>query len=1516
MDNNSLNARYTQAVNLSESLAIDKNEQIISFLMELLDSGLFNEIKQDKKWEQLIFSLIEISNFNVKKLLDYRCKKNPESVLFGNCSGEISKDYTYSEVIQSVRKIAIYLSKIRDAYKARNEFKIAILSENCLEMPLVDLGALYAGVIDVIIPPNLTEEHIAFILNQSKPKILFIQSPKYYDKIKHADYLKNNDVNLISLVKPIPDSDIPVLKDMINESYSEMELNSIQNPLKIDDLATIMYTSGTTGEPKGIMFSNLNIILKRFARALALPEIGRNDIFLSYLPLFHTFGRYLEMMGAIFWGAKYIFADNSSIDTLTKLMRVMKPTIFISIPKKWVQLYDYICDRIDIEIADKKDVLSKVREVTGGELKWGLSAAGYLSSDVFNFFNYNEINLLSGFGMTEATGGVTMTPPKKYKDNSIGIPLPGIETSLGEESELLIRGKYVMMGYYGILEQPFIDGHWFPTGDIVNIDEDGYHFIIDRKKDIYKNSRGETIAPQKIENLFLESEFVKQVFLVGDHRPFNTLLIYPNFDSPILAQDNSQIDDLFSSLIVSVNKFLPKHERIIDYRLIDRPFSVENEEITPKNTLKRWVIEKNFLEQIHGMYVKNYKTLIYNNIEINIPNWFLKEKGLLQQDIQKVDNFIRIEKLKKNLLLSQHPDYSDVIRVGDFYYKTTFNKLNFEDIFTDPLLWLGNKSLFEFCDASISEWIRVDRIKGTTSFYEVAALYNFSNYEQGKSILTDNSQNPLLLLHFALCFVYSNENLFNLLGINFLKSFIETNNIYYFRISKEILGRINIITNHSVLRELFALVLKYLKDKDFKYLLELYLRNLFNLFDKSSTDLFIEYASGNELSVLEETLDDLIIKYPVDANIKKSPIPFLLNVLCQYGINHPTKYVHIRQIFSKYETLFIKSEFSLLASQNRKQMREGFRYWLGDVSRLAVDPDTGNEYKWSDVIIFDETVSRDDRQKILTSIKESNIIREAVFLVTKGILISLNNIVPSGIFISLYRTELDRRIYKINIQTRFQGSFSVILTVYNPNIREKILEEINWMILAGSRYFLTELVEDFGGIWDEHDMWTSKYLPSDTVRRQIIRLSKKNVNNVASDKDIILWHFYIWNCSATYFNFIRLTNFKYKISSPDIDAFYVPEHDYNLGSRLVTFSTRENYISFKESIDNFEKCFLYKTVSEYPSLADDNYPFFIYSGILNAFGEDLGLKMLKEYLIMEENSPLKNIARVELLTHFITEVESNGFLPKQIYFAINRFLRWYDINRDASNIALAHTLNDIYETYQLNAFESEYPELRIRFYLNTVFKFSTVKLRDHITKLINNIRLKKQSLDNISDSLLHIKLDTEMSEKEEYFLTRLTYPFVKPDVPAVLVKASSEAGTETNLVVQYEDSEGNNLFIRKPVNPKEINKLFQLFLDANLRVTFKAEHQYLVVTSEQGHIVGGLFYMIEDSETVRMEKIVISRKFRGKSISDLLMKDFFSRLVSSKFINLTTGYYRPEYFYKFGFKLDSKFGGLVKELTK
>ena len=244
--------------------------------------------------------------------------------------------------------------------------------------------------------------------------------------------------------------------------------------------------------------------------------------------------------------------------------------------------------------------------MTGGNLKWGLSAAGYLDPDIFRFFNDNGINLLSGYGMTEATGGITMTPPSDYYTDSVGKPLPGIELKLAEDNELLMRGPYVSPGYYKEeIKGSFTDG-WFHTGDIFR-KKKGHYFIVDRKKEIYKNSRGQTISPQKIENLFQDFEAIKSVFLIGDGKEFNTVLIYPDLRNDIINLENmsqKEIRTYFSSLVFSVNSFLPSYERIVNYAIIPRDFVKDKNEITSKNTFKRKKILENFSDIIDPMYEK------------------------------------------------------------------------------------------------------------------------------------------------------------------------------------------------------------------------------------------------------------------------------------------------------------------------------------------------------------------------------------------------------------------------------------------------------------------------------------------------------------------------------------------------------------------------------------------------------------------------------------------------------------------------------------------------------------------------------------------------------------------------------------------------------------------------------------------------------------------------------------------------------------------------------------------------
>jgi hypothetical protein len=282
----------------------------------------------------------------------------------------------------------------------------------------------------------------------------------------------------------------------------------------------------------------------------------------------------------------------------------------------------------------------------------------------------------------------------------VGIPLPGIETKLSEDGELLIRGGYVSDGYFGDPIQPTMVDGWFHTGDIFKI-KNKHYFIIDRKKEIYKNSRGQTIAPQKIEHMFEDFDAIESAFLVGDGLEFNTLLIYPSQEHKSTESEQ----DYFKSLVQSVNSFLTPYERIIDFTIVERDFSSDHNERTQKNTYKRKQILKNFKDLISPMYRKNYFPLIYECSEIRIPNWLIAEKGVTTSNLKWDGKTLWITGDKVGLKLQWQ---NDKLSIGNYYYDIKSNILDLQSFLKSPALWLGNGPLVNFIGSRESQPISMN----------------------------------------------------------------------------------------------------------------------------------------------------------------------------------------------------------------------------------------------------------------------------------------------------------------------------------------------------------------------------------------------------------------------------------------------------------------------------------------------------------------------------------------------------------------------------------------------------------------------------------------------------------------------------------------------------------------------------------------------------------------------------------------------------------------------------------------
>ena len=1483
-------------------------------------SEFLEKIYGDKKWEKLLKKLIVESNFTTYHLFSQRARDYKNKTLFKVLHGQTEINYSWETINNNIND---YKKSFFTLLNFTNKPLVVFFTVNSLEMAQLDIACLNSGITNVMIPANSVTQNITYILNQTKAEYIFVSEEKQLAKIKtiknSLKYLKKAVLIKGSSSEDWVLSFSEFLK--LKNNYKKGTIENFEKKITTRSLASIMYTSGTTGVPKGIMFTNLNIVYKRFCRALALPKISDKDRFLAYLPLFHTFGRYLEMMGSIFWGTEYVFMENPSAETMLQNMKQVKPSIFISIPKKWIELYDSICEKVDIEIESEETIKKVVEETTGGNLKWGLSAAGFLPSEIFIFFQKYEIELMSGFGMTEATGGITMTPPGRYFPNSLGKELPGIEIKLEEDGELLIKGDYVMQGYFGESKsETFTKGGWLPTGDIMQMDKNGFIEIIDRKKEIYKNVKGETVAPQKIENYFRDIDSVKQVFLVGDHRLYNTVLIFPNFDeeeSKLKEINDEQLQEFFSSVIVTVNKFLAPFERIIDFRIIDRPFSDEFGELTPKSTYKRRVIEKNFKELIETMYMQNYTNLKFKSIYIRIPNWFLLEKGILNRDIIIDKNGIKVPKLNLSLKVKSEDKQNKLFKIGNYTYKIKENFIDFQALLTTPTYWLGNQSLTDFTGNSIYQWYRTDYKFDKIEFVKPNEKPKINDTVRNRIKKTlKSSEVSLEGLHYSSMLLQSSSVIDNSLAVKYLNFVLDNEVEQNYNLAVELLKRPSLASKLNYRRKMFLLAASKINKISFNIYLDKYIEHDKNLFDDKLIKEFVKNARGKDkLEAIEKILEQVLNSEKRKKGFVNTPIPSLFKLLSNYGINHPISYLKIRQLFVKYQLLDSRKEINQIAQKERYSLRKGFRNWIGINQSVAVDPETFEEYSWQNIIITEEDIDTTDKKKIIKAISNTSILREAIFLISKGVRIGLNDILPGGIWISHLGTYHHKSVYRVSVQTRLHGAFDFVLNLNKNTPPKKIKEEVNWLILAGSGLAGQKLVEDFGGYWEELDMWSEEFITGDTVAKFYYRKTRK-----LEDKEKArlrnIWPFFVWNASASYYRFWKMSGYKIALSDPSAINIIISPHDYHIGTRIVSISTRTKTTSLVEFLNNLNKYFIQQTQSQYPFITKRKIWNYVFSGIISAEGSKKGLEILKIFETEQiKKFKAKNLKLIKKqLQEFIKKVESDGFIPTRLFFAIKRFHRWYELNRDASIQAQAEMLYDLTDTYRLADLEKDYPETRTRFFIKTAFAESDVKLQNYLNDIVKKQREKSITKDEYFSLLYAIQNDFELNEKEDFFLARLNYPYLKPSDSAAIIKTKLEGTILSNLEVELEDYDGIPFYIRKPTTPKEISRLHQLFISSNLLVNFRSDHQFLVAISDRGFIIGGLFYLTRDETTVHMEKIVVSSRYRRKGVSEGLMNELFNRVKSDGHKFVTTGFFHPEYFYRFGFKIEKKYSGLVKEI--
>lgn len=569
---------------------------------------------------------------------------------------------TYEEFYKRVLMLARGLRKVGMVPGDR----VAIFSENRLGWAISDFGIQSAGGITVPIYATNTGNQAVHILNHCNAKIVFCSTRGQYEKLLAVkDEIPNVEL-VISYERFMGDRNFPV--------YTQYQLSEVEKPLsqedknfiegqidriKPDDIVTIIYTSGTTGVPKGVLLTQRNIMVNA---EYGLKQLGIHlgeQTTLSFLPLSHVLERTANYYVTLFNGHHIAFAEN--VAAVMENMAETRPTSMVSVPRLFEKIHSRVYENVHrmphlrkmlfhkavetgreyvnrkyvrkeklglLQLRHKfydRLVFKKIRDRFGGRLSYFLCGGAPLDKTINEFMWIIGIPVYAGYGLTETSPGVTLSSAGEVRFDSVGKAIRDTDVRLAEDGELLVKGPQVMQGYYRnerATREAFDDG-WFKTGDIARIDEEGFVYITDRKKELIVTAGGKNIAPQPIENELRLDKFISQAIVFGDRKPYLVALLTPDLerlidyarkqninyiDSEELI-NNQRIKALFQTRIAELNKGFPSYKTIKYFSILPGEFSIEGGELTPTLKLKRKVIYGKYKDIIDEMYVANPKNI-------------------------------------------------------------------------------------------------------------------------------------------------------------------------------------------------------------------------------------------------------------------------------------------------------------------------------------------------------------------------------------------------------------------------------------------------------------------------------------------------------------------------------------------------------------------------------------------------------------------------------------------------------------------------------------------------------------------------------------------------------------------------------------------------------------------------------------------------------------------------------------------------------------------------------------------
>ena len=1469
--------------------------------------GSLDSAEARHHWADLMFRIVESAQYTLLTMFEQRVGEHPQRPLFRETEDNPSL-WSYERVFSTMKKMAASF------YSAEAEPRVLLYLDNSPEGACADLACLTFGILDSPIDRHFDKDTIAFIVKRLGINIVVTDTETRLHRLNEVEKLTGMPLKIF-ITDPhnraLREQDLYLGEACSRLSASEADEILAQQPLRdLHAVSTVMFTSGSTGEPKGLAFTNYNLVTKRFARAAALPEVGRDEVLFCYLPLFHTFGRFLEMMGMIYWRGTYVFAGNTSRETFLMRLSEVQPTGLIGIPLRWRQIQERCIEQLD-PAASPEAEQAAFRSVVGARLRWGLSAAGFLPPKTFRFFHRNHVALGSGFGMTEATGGITMTPPHEYRDNSVGIPLPGMSTRLTAEGELEIGGPYLAR-YLEQLESEDpgtasfnarTEDVWLKTGDLFKVDDHGHYQIVDRLKDIYKNNRGQTVAPRRVEQKFEDVAGIKNVFLVGDGRDYNVLLIVPDTEDEFLSEKDreKERESYYKNIVTAANQELMPYERVVNIALLDRDFDIEHGELTPKGSFKRKRVEKNFAAEIEALYVRDFAEFNCGELTVHVPRWFFRDLGELETDnIECSPDGLR-DRVRERFLPIRAAGNN--VLIGDLEYELENRVIDLGLFARQPLLWSGNPALMAFCPCK-EGWDA--RLKGVTA--NVFLPYR----EQAEAQVIENSEvsvsNPKLqqvnrLFTDAL---YRSESVATA-AVEQLETVLTESED---RLASLVGRRLEALARHPIenLRCLaYSIMLLNRPMPDFRSVFPAFLSSGLTFLN----DEFIHRIGHRNIERRRlEALRLRMFNYRTQLTWPSTPVIVdqigkLLTLMADFVKTNPEYYYAVRSEIASW--VVAQTEPSLM--RKAESLLVDLSEWFETDMRHKID--LYEDHDWSERLVFEEGISEYEISRLTEAFTRTTFLHKSIALAFDVHSFDLKTVIPGGIWFSRLLSQRGHNVYRVSINTEGGNHYELMVTMREDYAARPVRKVLCWLMAISEHPFGPGTLPRLGCSRPDLGVLSVAFVNNLTVWERIREYSSARTNIFVKRRPGFLSKLFI-RAMAAFFMTCRNSGFQIVPGHLSPTNVVVPEPDYRAGATILSLGGWQDYDGPLSLVRPLIKNFYEQTAMHYPwSIVTLDY-----SWIFNAVVEGLGFDEGRNFLHQLDKDLSERATAAEKTLHddlekYLAELGKAYYVHVPLRNAIQRYQEWESLNPGATPQAKEDLVNTLHKLYGIDRFGEA---ARYYMYRHTYFGAAEEQICTAFDYLLD-VMHENPGMPAIALPALSELQATLQDRDDRHVFGHLVFPRAR-EVPNLEVLAIGDRNIK-HVVVKSEivARDGTRYFVREATEPYEIGQLYRLFLQQRYTKRVSEDDQFLVLVDKLDRLVGGICYRVESEQVVLLDGIVIARQLQNSGLGSALLEDFCMRMSNSGFEVVRTHFYRRNFYFNRSFVTDHRWGGLVRFLA-